>query len=53
MAPVEVASPAGSAGMQGRLTVSMLTATAIVVADMVGVGVQVAEGAELIRFDAA
>ena len=39
MAPVEVESPAGSAGMQGRLTVSMLTATAIVVADMVGVGV--------------
>ena len=39
MAP-EVASPAGSAGAaQSRLTVSMLTATAIVVADMVGVGV--------------
>ena len=40
MAPLEVASPAGSAGLpQGHLTVSMLTATAIVVADMVGVGV--------------
>src|SRR5438445_11564435 len=40
MATVEAQSPAGSGGRaQGRLTVSMLTATAIVVADMVGVGV--------------
>ena len=40
MAPIEVSNPAGSAGLpQGRLTVSVLTATAIVVADMVGVGV--------------
>src|SRR5215467_10112554 len=37
---VEVQRPAESAGgPQARLTVSMLTATAIVVADMVGVGV--------------
>src|SRR5262245_6036152 len=39
MAPIEVGKAAGSAGPQGRLSVSMLTATAIVVADMVGVGV--------------
>ena len=40
MAIVEVASPARLAGRpQIRLSVSMLTATAIVVADMVGVGV--------------
>ena len=40
MAPVDAGTPAGPAGHpQGALTVSMLTATAIVVADMVGVGV--------------
>src|ERR1700674_539681 len=40
MAIVEVGSPPRLAGLpQIRLTVSMLTATAIVVADMVGVGV--------------
>jgi APA family basic amino acid/polyamine antiporter len=40
MAIIEVASPARLAGRpQIRFTVSMLTATAIVVADMVGVGV--------------
>ena len=40
VASVDVGSPAPLAGIhQFRLTVSMLTATAIVVADMVGVGV--------------
>jgi APA family basic amino acid/polyamine antiporter len=40
MTTIEVGSPAQLAGLpQMRLTVSMLTATAIVVADMVGVGV--------------
>src|SRR3974377_2190851 len=40
VAGVDVGSPAPLAGIhQFRLTVSMLTATAIVVADMVGVGV--------------
>ena len=49
MAPTEVPSPAGSAGLpQGRLTVSMLTATAIVVADMVGVGVFTSLGFQVV-----
>src|SRR5262245_60666179 len=40
MTTIEVGGPAQLAGLpQMRLTVSMLTATAIVVADMVGVGV--------------
>jgi APA family basic amino acid/polyamine antiporter len=40
MTPIDVGSPAGSAGVpKGALTVSMLTAAAIVVADMIGVGV--------------
>src|ERR1700757_3432786 len=40
MATIEVGSPARVPALpQIRLTVSMLTATAIVVADMVGVGV--------------
>jgi basic amino acid/polyamine antiporter, APA family len=39
MAPSEVPSPAESVARPSRLTVSMVTATAIVVADMVGVGV--------------
>src|SRR5262245_38284251 len=39
MAAVEANGPVGSTGAAGRATVSMLTATAIVVADMIGVGV--------------
>ena len=40
MAPIGAGGVGGAAGFaHGRLTVSMLTATAIVVADMVGVGV--------------
>src|SRR6478672_12052807 len=40
MAAIDKGGPAGSTGLRPvALTVSMLTATAIVVADMVGVGV--------------
>jgi APA family basic amino acid/polyamine antiporter len=49
MPATDVESPAGAAGLaRGPLTVSMLTASAIVVADMIGVGVFTSLGFQVV-----